>query len=93
MGEKHQTDLPTVFTARKSWCMPKTTSNSRQTVWRYAGLTGQLIAGLGIAVYAGYKIDAWLSISFPLFVWMLPLLVLTAIILKIIRESTRRNDK
>ena len=71
----------------------KTTNNSKQTLFRYAGLTGQLIAGLGIAVYGGYKLDGWLSISFPLFVWMLPLLVLTAIILKIIRESSGNNGK
>jgi hypothetical protein len=60
---------------------------------RYAGLTGQIAVGLGIAVYAGYKIDDRISISFPLFVWMLPLLVLIAIILKIIRQSSGRHGK
>jgi hypothetical protein len=73
--------------------MQKTTNSSKQTLLRYAGLTGQLIAGLGIAVFAGYKTDVWLSISFPLFVWLLPLLVLTAMILKIVRDSSRHHGK
>ena len=54
---------------------------------RYAGLATQMLVGLGIAVFIGLKIDKWLKLSFPILSWLLPLLVLAAIIYKIIKET------
>ena len=55
---------------------------------RYAGLGSQILVSLGIAVFAGYKIDKWLKIPLPLLVWLLPLIVLIAIIYKLIKETS-----
>jgi Mn2+/Fe2+ NRAMP family transporter len=59
---------------------------------RYAGLATQMLAGLGIAVFIGLKTDKWLKLSFPILSWLLPLLVLAAIIFQIIKETGPKNN-
>lgn len=58
---------------------------------RYAGLGGQIFASLGIAVFAGYKADAWLNVPLPLLVWILPFIVLCMMIYKLIKETSKRK--
>lgn len=61
---------------------------------RYAGLAMQLFASLGIAIFLGLKVDGWLKLSFPLFLWLLPLLVIVGLIIKVIKDTdSKRNDK
>jgi uncharacterized membrane protein YhiD involved in acid resistance len=61
---------------------------------RYAGLASQMLVGLGSAVFIGLQSDKWLKLSFPILSWLLPLLVLAAIIYQIVREtSPKNNDK
>lgn len=60
---------------------------------RYAGLGMQLFVSLGLAVFAGYKVDQWIDMKFPVFVWALPLVVLFLIIYKLIKETSKRNDR
>jgi hypothetical protein len=55
---------------------------------RYAGLATQMLAGLGVAVFAGLKSDKWLKLSFPLLSWLLPLLVLGGILYRIIKDTS-----
>jgi F0F1-type ATP synthase assembly protein I len=57
---------------------------------RYASLGTQLLTGIGIAVFLGLKADKWLHTS-PLFSCSLPLLLLSAIFLKIYRDTNRTN--
>lgn len=59
---------------------------------RYAGLGMQLFASLGLAVFIGVKADKWLKISFPVFAWVLPLVVLCMMIYKLIRETSKRKE-
>jgi type IV secretory pathway TrbD component len=59
---------------------------------RYAGMGAQIFASLGIAVFIGYKIDKWLAISFPILVWLLPVLVLSVFIYKLIKETSKRKN-
>lgn len=54
---------------------------------KYAGLTVQFLAAIGIAVYGGLKLDEWMDLSFPLCVWLLPLLVITGVIIQIIKDT------
>ena len=65
--------------------------NSRTQLVRYAGMGMQLLVSMGIALYAGYKADDWLGFSIPLFVWLLPLIVLCAMIYKLIRDTSKKN--
>ena len=54
---------------------------------RYAGLATQMLVSLGIAVFIGLKVDNWLRLSFPILVWLLPLLVLAGIMYKIYKDT------
>ena len=54
---------------------------------KYAGLATQLLVGLALAVFAGLKIDKWIGLKTPLAVWLLPLLVIGALIYKVIKDT------
>lgn len=71
-------------------CQPKR-NNPGSDLLRYAGLGGQIFASLGIAVFAGYKADAWLSVPLPLLVWILPFVVLCMMIYKLIKETSKQK--
>jgi hypothetical protein len=58
----------------------------------YAGLGGQILVALGIAVFAGYQADKWLKISFPLLVWALPLIVVSMMIYKLIKDTSKKKE-
>jgi hypothetical protein len=58
---------------------------------RYAGLGGQILVAIGLAVFVGLKADGWLHISFPLLVWLLPLLVVSAMIYKLIKDTSKKK--
>lgn len=66
-------------------------NSSNNDLVRYAGLGAQIFVSLGIAVFAGYHADGWLKLSFPLLVWLLPLLVLSMIIYKLIKETSKKK--
>jgi type IV secretory pathway TrbD component len=65
--------------------------NNNRDLLKYAGLTAQIFAGLGLAIFIGMKLDKWLHISFPVLVWVLPLLVIVSLIYKLIKETSRRK--
>lgn len=60
---------------------------------QYAGLGMQLLVSLGLSVFLGLKTDQWLQLSFPLTVILFPLVVLTAIMIKIFKDTSRRNEQ
>jgi len=62
-------------------------SNNNKDLMRYAGLATQMLVSMGIAVFLGLKADKWLKLSFPILSWLLPLLVLAAIIFQVIKET------
>ena len=68
-------------------------NKSKSDLMRYAGLGMQLFVSLGLAVFAGYKVDKWVGMNFPVLVWALPLVVLFLIIYKLIKETSKRNDR
>ncbi len=57
---------------------------------RYFTFAWQMIAGLGLGVYLGILIDKWLHLRTPLAVWILPLLVLTGMLIKVIQDTTKK---
>jgi len=67
-------------------------STATSDLMRYAGLGSQILVSLGLGVFAGYKIDKWLKISFPLLVWLLPLVILCMMIVKLIKETSKKNN-
>jgi hypothetical protein len=67
-------------------------TNASGDVLRYAGLGAQILVWLGLAVFAGYHADKWIKISFPLLVWLLPLLVVSGMIYKLIKETSKKKE-
>lgn len=61
-------------------------NNSTRDLLRYAGLGAQMLASIGIAIFAGLKADQWLHSS-PLLTCVLPLLVLGAILYQVARQT------
>ena len=68
-------------------------NNSNKDLMRYAGLATQMLVSLGIAVFIGLQADKWLGLSFPLCSWLLPLLVLAAILYKIVKATGPKNNE
>jgi Putative F0F1-ATPase subunit Ca2+/Mg2+ transporter len=66
--------------------------NNNKDLMRYAGLATQMMAGLGIAVFIGIKADKWVRLSFPVFTWLLPLLVLAGMLYRIVKETGPQNN-
>lgn len=71
--------------------MKQESEQKKNETFRYAGLTGQFLGGMGVALYCGYKLDEWLDWGFPLWVWLLPLLFITGTIIKIIKETGKKS--
>lgn len=60
-------------------------------LWKYAGLATQFLVGIGLAVFAGLKLDEWLKIKMPLAVWVLPLLLIIAVIIKVVKDTAKKK--
>ena len=65
--------------------------NNNQLLWKYAGLTTQLLIGIGIFVFAGNKIDGYFKWKTPIAVWSLPLIFIISLIIKIVVDIGKKN--
>lgn len=63
---------------------------NERLLMKYLGLATQIMVSLALAVFAGLKLDKWLSFSIPLLVWILPLLVLVVMIWQIIKDTSKK---
>jgi len=64
--------------------------NNKSLVLRYMGFAFQLMAALALAVFGGLKLDKWIKPGIPVFIWVLPLLVLIAILIKVIKDTSEK---
>lgn len=58
---------------------------------RYAGLAMQFLISIGLGVFIGLEVDKWLKISFPLLVWLLPLLIIVGLLYNILKETSNKK--
>jgi hypothetical protein len=65
--------------------------NKTTSVMKYAGLATQLLVLLGIAVWAGLKLDGRFHFR-ALFVVLLPLIALTISLVQLIRSLSNKKD-
>lgn len=76
---------------------PPTTTDKNKTrsnksyLMEYAGLASQLMAALALGVFLGFKTDGWLHFSFPVFIWVLPLVFLIAMFVKILKDTDKKK--
>jgi len=57
---------------------------------QYAGLATQFLLIIAIAVWAGIKLDKHFGLSTPILTWVLPLLAIVALMIKIIKETSKK---
>ncbi len=70
---------------------PKPQQNNRNLLLKYAGLGMQILVGLALSLWAGLKLDSWLNFATPLLVWILPLLVIVAMIYQVIKDTSNKK--
>jgi hypothetical protein len=66
-------------------------NDNNKFLWKYAAMATQFLVAIAIAVYGGMQLDKWIKPGMPLAVWLLPLLFITGIILKIIRDTSTKK--
>lgn len=64
---------------------------SNQNLLKYAGLATQFFIGIGLGIFAGMKLDKWLAFSNPIFVWVLPLIIIVFSIYKIVQDTAPKK--
>lgn len=69
----------------------KSYRSNKSYLMQYAGLASQLMAALALGVFLGFKLDHWLQFSFPVFIWVLPLVFLIAMFVKIFKDTNREK--
>ncbi|HEV2482106.1 MAG TPA: AtpZ/AtpI family protein [Puia sp.] len=69
-------------------------NDRRRELLRYAGLSSEVVASVGVSVFLGMKADKWLKLSFPILSLALPLLVIVVLLVSLIRQGTgKKNGK
>ena len=67
--------------------MDKQPSNNN-LLYRYMGFAFQVMAGLALGVFAGHALDKWIKPGIPIFIWLLPLLVIIGIFIKVVKDTS-----
>jgi hypothetical protein len=66
----------------------------KRQLLRYAGISTEVVVSVGLSVFLGMKADKWLKVSFPIFSWALPLLVIVVLLAGLVRAgSSKKNGK
>jgi hypothetical protein len=65
-------------------------SERNNLLLQYAGVATQLMVSLALAIYAGNWVDKKISLRFPLFLWVLPLIVLIALFIKVLKDTSKK---
>lgn len=64
--------------------------DGKKLLLQYAGFATQLVVALGLGVFAGHWIDKKISISVPVFTWLLPLLILLVMFWKVMKDTSKK---
>jgi len=68
----------------------KNTSNKALLV-QYASIGAQIIAGLIVTIFLGKWIDGKIHLSFPIFIWVLPLIFIIGITIKAVKDTSNKK--
>jgi hypothetical protein len=68
----------------------KQSKPDNQLLWQYAGLATQLLVGLGLMLWLGGWLDGYFGWNGPYLVWILPLLLLIGVLIKVLRDTSKR---
>ena len=68
----------------------KQTPNQLNAYLRYSGLAFQMIAAIGLAVWAGMALDGYLGLRFPVFLITFTLMAVTASLVLTIKSLPKQ---
>lgn len=68
----------------------KSRKETNRELISYAGMGAQFLVSIGIGIFIGMKLDEWLHFSIPLLVWIMPLLIIIGLIIKIIKDTSKK---
>ncbi len=66
--------------------------SNKNLLLQYAAVGSQLLAGLLLTVFTGKWIDEKLHFSFPVLIWLLPVIFIVSMILKVIRDTSKKKN-
>lgn len=69
----------------------ETKNSDKSQLMQYTGMGLQFLVSIGIGVFVGLKADDFLNISIPLFVWLLPLLIIFGLTYKFIKDTSKKK--
>lgn len=64
--------------------------NNNRLMYQYAGMAFQMLAAIGFGVFAGIQADKWINTPVPIFLWVLPLLIVIAMIVKAVKDTSKK---
>ncbi|HEV9037346.1 MAG TPA: hypothetical protein VGQ51_12015 [Puia sp.] len=67
-------------------------ASRRRQLLRYAGISSEVVASVGVSVFLGMKADKGLKVSFPIFSWALPLLVIVVLLVQLVKAGSGKKD-
>ena len=67
-------------------------NSNKKLLLQYASIGTQIFAGLIIMVFAGKWVDGKLQVSFPILIWLLPLIFLISMLLKVVRDTSKKKN-
>lgn len=70
---------------------PKKYKSTSAYLLEYSGLAMQIMAALGIAVFLGIKTDGWLNLNFHLFAFVLPVLLITGLLVRVVKDTSKKK--
>lgn len=65
-------------------------SKQTNTLMQYAGLATQILVGLGFTIWLGSIIDKQQKNENPLFSWILPIILLLGLLIKIVKDTSKK---
>jgi hypothetical protein len=71
---------------------PDDEGDRRRELLKWAGLSTEVMASVGLSVYLGVKADKWLKLSFPILSWLLPLLVIAGLLINLVRAGSKKKN-
>lgn len=58
---------------------------------KYAGMGAQFAGGILVGLFFGEQLDKWMKISFPLFIWFLPLFFIIGMLIRIVIDTNKKD--
>ena len=57
---------------------------------KYAGMSTYILVAVAFGVFLGMKADQLLKLSFPLLIWLAPLVILGAFFYKVYKDTSKK---